>query len=198
METKTSRRRLTSRQLVVIGMLSGITIFMGLTGIGFIPIPPVKLTIMGVPVIIGAILEGPLVGGLVGLVFGLFGMYQAIAAPFPTSPLFLNPITSLVPRILIGVITYYVYRALRNRFKKESVAIGISAIVGSLVNTVGVLGCIYIFGLNQYASLLHISKNSVLGALGIIAGTNGIPEAIICTVITIPVVLAVMKIKKRR
>ena len=40
-----SRSHLSVRQLVVVGMLSGITIFMGLTGLGFIPIPPVKATI---------------------------------------------------------------------------------------------------------------------------------------------------------
>ncbi len=50
-------------------MLSGISIFLGLTGLGFINIPPVKATIMHIPVIIGAIIEGPIVGGLIGLVF---------------------------------------------------------------------------------------------------------------------------------
>lgn len=61
-----------TRKLVVIGMLSGISIFLGLTGLGFINIPPVKATIMHIPVIIGAIIEGPIVGGLIGLVLDYF------------------------------------------------------------------------------------------------------------------------------
>lgn len=101
-----------TRKLVVIGMLSGISIFLGLTGLGFINIPPVKATIMHIPVIIGAIIEGPIVGGLIGLVFGLFSMYQAFTAPMPTSFMFWNPIIALVPRILIGVVSYYVYASM--------------------------------------------------------------------------------------
>ena len=45
------------RQITMVGMLSAISIFLGLTGLGFIPIPPVKATIMHIPVIIGAIVE---------------------------------------------------------------------------------------------------------------------------------------------
>ncbi|MGL4850751.1 MAG: ECF transporter S component [Clostridium sp.] len=195
---KKSKKYLSNRQLVMVGMLSGITMFMGLTGLGFIPLPTMKATIMGVPVIIGALVEGPLVGALVGLVFGLFSMYQAIATPVLLSPLFLNPITSLVPRILIGIVAYYVYKALRKKIKRDSIAIGISAVIGSLVNTVGVLGLIYILSLHQYAELLGISAHAVGGALAVIAATNGIPEAIVCTLITIPVVLTMNKIKKRK
>ena len=67
-----------TKKLVVIGMLSGISIFLGLTGLGFINIPPVKATIMHIPVIIGAIIEGPIVGGLIGLVFGLFSCIKLL------------------------------------------------------------------------------------------------------------------------
>ena len=96
------------RQLTTIGMLSGISIFMGLTGLGFIPLPFMKATIMHIPVIIGAILEGPLVGATVGLVFGLFSIYQNITAPTLLSPVFMNPIVAIIPRVLIGI-TFILY-----------------------------------------------------------------------------------------
>lgn len=76
MERGYTKSKFSVRQIAMIGMLSAISIFLGLTGLGFIPIPPVKATIMHIPVIIGAIVEGPIVGSLVGLVFGLFSMYQ--------------------------------------------------------------------------------------------------------------------------
>ena len=62
--------------------MGAIAVFLGLTRWGFIPwFGGVSLTIMHVPVIIGAVLEGPIVGALIGLIFGLFSMIQAAVAP---------------------------------------------------------------------------------------------------------------------
>ena len=238
-----------TRKLVVIGMLSGISIFLGLTGLGFINIPPVKATIMHIPVIIGAIIEGPIVGGLIGLVFGLFSMYQAFTAPMPTSFMFWNPIIALVPRILIGVISYYVYVSMikgskknlkatsiisslilgvllfvssealtdsltisaiigvlfflasmiimfkfKHKNKEEALSIGTASVIGTLTNTIGVLGLTYVFYLERYASALGISEHAAKLTLAGIGVTNGIPEAFISALISIPVILGVRKI----
>lgn len=196
MERSRSRKALGLRQMVVVGMLSGISIFMGLTGLGFIPLPFMKATIMHIPVIIGAIVEGPVVGALVGSVFGIFSIYQAFTAPTPTSFIFYNPIIAIVPRILIGIVSYYVYTLLKNKFKKESVPIGIAAVLGSLTNTAGVLGLTYVFYLEQYSRALNINPSTAGAAIATIGATNGIPEALIAALITIPVVLTIKKIKK--
>lgn len=240
-----------TRKLVVIGMLSGISIFLGLTGLGFINVPPVRATIMHIPVIIGAIVEGPIVGGLIGLVFGLFSMYNAFMAPTPTSFMFWNPIIALVPRILIGVVSYYVYVSMikgtkrnlkitsilsslilgillfissealtnslnigifigifsflvslfimfkfKHKNKEEALSIGMAALMGTLINTIGVLGLTYIFYLERYATALGISETVAKLTLAGIGVTNGIPEAFISAFISIPVVLGVRKILK--
>lgn len=75
---------LTTRRLAVVGMLGAISVVLGLTPLGFIPIGPAKATIMHIPVIIGSIIEGPIVGLLIGLIFGGFSMFQAYV--MPTSP----------------------------------------------------------------------------------------------------------------
>jgi len=136
------------RKLTVVGMLSGICVFMGLSGIGFIPLPFMKATIMHIPVIIGAILEGPIIGASVGLVFGLFSIYQNVTAPTLLSPIFMNPIVAIIPRVLIGIISYYSYKAFVKKFNKPQIAFGISAFLGTLTNTVGVLGLTYILFAN--------------------------------------------------
>src|SRR3712207_4058985 len=69
--------KLSTRQMAIVGMLSGISILLGITGLGFIPIPPINATIMHVPVIIGAIIEGPVVGATIGLIFGIFSIIRA-------------------------------------------------------------------------------------------------------------------------
>lgn len=184
------------RKMVVVSMLAGISIFLGVSGLGFITLPAFRLTIMHIPVIIGGIVEGPIVGALVGLIFGLFSMYQNFTAPGPTSFIFWNPIVALVPRILVGVVAFYVYRLLKNKFKKQNLSIGIAAICATLVNTIGVLGFTYIFYLESYAEALGISP-SIVGTtlLGIGVG-NGIPEALLSALITIPVVIGIVKIKR--
>lgn len=100
------------RRLTIIGILGAITAVLGMTPIGFIPIGPTRATIMHIPVIIGAIIEGPVVGAFVGLIFGLFSIFQAVTAPTPVSFVFINPLVSVLPRILIGILSYYAYRGL--------------------------------------------------------------------------------------
>ena len=183
------------RQITVIGMLSGISIVLGITGLGFIPIPPVKATIMHVPVIIGSILEGPIVGASVGLIFGIFSVIKSITAPTPVSFVFMNPLVSVLPRVLIGIIPYYVYRCLR--MKKKIIPIGIASAVGSFMNTIGVLGMIYVIYLGSYAKALNISSSAAQKGIIAVGVTNGIPEMILCILITISVVTAVTKIKHK-
>lgn len=192
------------RKMVVISMLSGICLFLGLTGLGFIPLPLFKLTILHLPVIIGAIIEGPVVGGSIGLIFGLFSIYQNITTPTPMSPFFYNPLVSVLPRILIGIISYYVYKIIRSKVKNIKVSISIAAICGSLVNTIGVLGTIYLVYFKDYATVLMergtISTHSmgaVTTALLTVIGTNGLAEAILSALVVTPIVIAIFKMQKK-
>jgi len=181
-----------TRQLTVIGLLSSISILLSLTPLGYIPIPPVNATIMHVPVIIGAIIEGPLAGAAIGAIFGLTSMIRSFTVPSPINFIFWNPIISVGVRILIGIVTGYAYKAL----KKRKSGVAIAAMLGSLTNTVGVLGLAYLFYFSRFAAALGISeKAATYGILGI-AATNGIPEAVLSVLISITVVAAYRKVKK--
>ena len=183
-----------TRQITMIGMLSSISIILGLTGYGFIPLPMAKATIMHIPVIIGAILEGPLVGAMVGLIFGLFSIFQNMTNPNILSFAFINPLVSILPRILIGILSYYCYKF---TFKKKPlIRIGLSAAIGSLTNTLGVLSMIYLLYADRFAQAKGTNPNMVFNAILSIALINGIPEAIISIIIIIPVVIAISKAKK--
>lgn len=97
------------RKIVIAGVLAAITVVLGWTRVGFIPVPTPagNATIMHLPTIIGGVLEGWWVGGLLGLVFGLFSFFQA------TVPLFKDPLVAILPRLFIGITAYLSYRALR-------------------------------------------------------------------------------------
>lgn len=185
------------RQITMIGMLSGISIFLGLTGLGFIPIPPIRATIMHIPVIVGAILEGPIVGATVGLIFGLFSMYQAFTAPLPTSFIFWNPLIALLPRILIGIVAYYTYNLLKNKIKNKTISIGIASVLATMTNTAGVMGLTYIIYLDKYAQKLGISHEAATTGIATVITFNGSIEAIVSALICIPVILSIHKMKKK-
>ncbi|MDF2879770.1 MAG: transporter component [Clostridiaceae bacterium] len=189
-----STARFNTRQMAIIGMLSSISILLGVTGLGFIPIPPIKATIMHVPVIIGAILEGPVVGSMIGLIFGIFSVIQAIIAPTPMSFIFMNPLISVLPRVLIGITSYFAFKAMFGKF--STVKIGIAAAIGSFTNTIGVLGLIYLLYVDKYAKVLKISTTAAKEGIIGIGITNGVPEAILSVIITISVVMAVNKFRK--
>ena len=180
-----------TRRLVLIGALGGISIFLGVSGLGLIRLPIFSLTIMHIPVIIGALLEGPVVGISVGLIFGLFSMYQNITAPGLTSFIFWNPIVALIPRMLIGIVAYYSFKLFKSKIKNTGVCAGIAAVLGTLTNTIGVLGLTYILYLDR-----EISREAVAGTLLTVGLTNGIPEAIVSALITIPIVVTMLKLKR--
>lgn len=190
-----SAAKFSTRQLSIIGMLSAVSIMLGVTGLGFIPIPPIKATIMHVPVIIGAVLEGPVVGSMIGLIFGIFSVIQAVTAPTPVSFAFINPLVSVLPRVLIGITAYYSYKVFQNRFKNLGVML--AGLVGSLTNTVGVMGMIYIIYLKPYAKALNVSVNTAKSGILTVCVVNGIPEAILSVLITAAVVIAVNKVRHK-
>jgi len=190
----TSRKRMGTRQLTIVGMLSAISIILGLTGYGFIPLPTAKATIMHIPVIIGAIVEGPVVGMLIGLIFGVFSIIQNITTPNLLSFAFINPLVSVLPRVLIAVTSYYSYKLIAG--KNEGIKSAVAAAIGSLTNTFGVLTMIYLLYAAQYAQKKNIDPSTVAATIYSIALINGVPEAIISVLITVPVVMAVKKIKR--
>ena len=198
--------KITTRRLAVVGMLGAISIILGLTPLGFIPIGPTKATIMHIPVIIGAIIEGPVVGMLIGLIFGAFSMFQAYVMPTsPVQVVFLDPLVAVVPRLFIGVTSYYAYWGLKKlmttktlngrRMLLPSMA---AAAVGTITNTVGVLGMIYIRHAAEFANLLGLERSTVGNfILYGIAIPNGIPEVIVAVLVVTAVVHALSKLYKK-
>lgn len=155
---------LSVRKIVIAGVLSAVAILLGVTRIGFIPMPTgVNATIMHVPAIIGAVVEGPVVGAIIGTLFGLFSFINS------TQPLFKDPLVAILPRIFIGITAYYAYVAFR---RNQWAGIGAAAVVGTLTNTVLVLTMATLRG--------YLPANAAL-TVGV---THGIPEIIVAAIVT--------------
>lgn len=146
---------LTTRRIVTAGVLGAIAITLGVTRLGFIPVPNVSgsATIMHIPVIIGGVLEGPIVGMIVGGIFGLFSMLN------DTSGLFSNPLVSVVPRLLIGPVAWLVYRSLKSM--NVDIAAAAAGVAGTLTNTIGVVGMLVLLGLIPVAVVPTIIPQAI-------------------------------------
>lgn len=193
-----AQRRLNVRKMTVIGVLSAISIMMSmLPFIGYIPIGPTKATIMHVPVIIGAIIEGPVVGATIGLIFGLTSLWNAMTQPTITSIFFLNPLVSILPRVLIGVVAYYVYQGIYKISKKVYAAGFMAGLIGSLANTVGVLGMIYVLYADKYMERIGQAGADAGKWLFTLAATNGVPEALVAALIVSAVSVSLIRKGKK-
>ncbi len=185
-----------TRKLTIIGMLGAISVVLGFTPIGFIPLGVANVTTMHIPVIIGAIVEGPFVGAMVGLIFGISSLIKSFMTPTPISFIFLNPMISVVPRVLIGILTYYFFAIAKKLIKNEKMVLLLSGAFGTLVNTVFVLGTAYAIYAQKIVEALGLPDGGAFAFLMGIATTNGIPEMIVASLITAASVTALRKIIK--
>jgi uncharacterized membrane protein len=171
-----------TRKIVVAGALSAVTILLGITHWGYITwFSAFSFTIMAIPVIIGAVLEGPWVGLGIGLIFGLTSMLQAAIAPTaPGDTVFTNPLISVLPRLFIGPMAWLVWKGLK---KLPVIGLILAGLVGSLTNTVLVLGMLGVFQVYPWP------------LIGVSAVTNGLPEAAIAAVLTLIIVGITMQLQ---
>jgi uncharacterized membrane protein len=171
--------RLSTRDLAVAGIFGALSIVLSVTPLGMIPVPNISAaaTTLHIPAIIAAIVSGPVVGAVVGLILAITSWYyySAIFLNFMGGNLIFALLDAFLPRILIGVLAYYAFRPLR---RWPAVAAGLAALVGTLTNSIGVLGLLLLLGTADAATMIPV----VL--------TNVPFEIILSIVVTIPVVAA--------
>lgn len=185
-----------TRRMTIIGMLGAISALLGFTPLGFIPLGPFNVTTMHIPVIIGAIVEGPFVGAMVGLIFGVSSLIKSFMTPTPISFIFMNPMVSIIPRIMIGVLTYYFFVSASKLIKNEKTVLLLSGAFGTMVNTVLVLGSAYILYAQKIVSSMGLPDGGAGAFLLGIATANGVPEMCVAALVTAASVTALRKIIK--
>lgn len=141
-------RKKDTRWMALLAMLVAVELVLVATGIGLIPLPVIKATTLHIPVILGAVLLGPLAGGILGAVFGLSSMWINTTAPgllaFAFSP-FMS--TTGLPgalkavwisvgcRILIGVVSGWLWIALKRVRVNDYIALPVVGVAGAMTNT---------------------------------------------------------------
>lgn len=200
-----STRRTNLQGLVLTALFTALLLVMGFTPLGLIDLPIIKATILHVPVIIGSVLLGPKRGAFLGGVFGAISLWKNTMAPsllsFAFSPFVPLPgqgsgslwalVICFVPRILVGVVPYFVvklFELIPGSASAKLVLRGMSYVLagaaGTVVNTGLVMGLIGLVLGGSFAAAQGISADAVAGGIMAIVFANGVPEAIAAAVLT--------------
>ena len=187
-----------TRWMVSVALMAAIVIVLANTPLGMIQLPIIKATTVHIPVILGAILLGPGAGAILGAVFGICSLVSNTMAPtllsFAFSP-FLS--TTGIPgalkaiwisvgcRILIGVVAGWLWVLFVKIKLNQFIALPIVGFVGSMVNTVTVMGSIYFLFAQQYAEAKEVALTAVFGLVMGTVTASGIPEAIAAAILVL-------------
>ena len=200
------KRRKDTRWLVGVAMMAAIIVLLANTPLGLINIYPIKATTVHIPVILGGVLLGPLAGGILGGVFGICSMISNTIAPVPASICF-SPFlsTSLLGaakalwvsvgcRILIGVVAGWLWILLKRLRANDLVALPVVGFVGSMTNTVTVMGSIYFLLRPEYAAANHKAVSAVFDIIMATITGAGVMEALVALVLVAAIGKALVRL----
>ena len=185
-----------TRWLTSIALMAAIVILLANTPLGMIQLPIIKATTVHIPVILGAVLLGPAAGAVLGAVFGICSMISNTMAPTLLSFAF-SPFMSMTGllgavkaiwisvgcRIMIGVVAGWIWIILKKLNVNHLVALPLTGFIGSMVNTVFVMGSIYLMLAREYAQVKSVAVDAVWGLVMGTVTASGIPEAIAAAIL---------------
>ena len=196
-----------TRWTVSVALMMAIVILLANTPLGMIQLPIVKATTVHIPVIIGAIVLGPLAGAILGATFGVCSLISNTMAPtllsFAFSP-FMS--TTGIPgcikalwisigcRILIGVVAGWLWILLKKVKCNQNIALVLTGFIGSMTNTILVMSSIYILLAKQYAEAKEVAVSAVFGLIMGTVTASGIPEAIAAAILVFAIGKVVLKV----
>lgn len=175
------------RRLVLLSMLITIIIILAFTPLGYIKTLGLEITLLVVPVVIGAINLGPKAGAILGLTFGLSSFIQCLGLSefgvmlFSINPL-LTAVLCIVPRTLMGFLVGVIFKVLEKICKKDIIAHIIACVSGALLNTIlfMLFLCLFFYNTEEITSIADtLGANNVIMFVILFVGINGLVEAIV-------------------
>jgi len=193
------RFRFSTYDLAVAGVFGALAIVLAFTPLGLIPVPNPTgaATSLHLPAIVAGILAGPLVGGMVGLVLAIssWAQFSATFMVFADGNLLVALLAAFLPRILIGVVAYWVYRPLRRR---RTLAAAVAGVAGTLTNSFGVMGLLFLLG-SLESALKVLGVQMTAGQFLAAVFTFNMPiEIALALVVTVPAVAALSTVARGR
>lgn len=186
--------------LMELALLVGILLMMNIAGLAVIPLPGQNASIMTVPVAVGAMILGPLAGGILGGVMGCISFYTAVKTGFSTlflagytggTVVLLSVINCFIPRILMGVCVGWIFRGVHKLDKGKTVSYYIGGVAAPLLNTLFYMSVLVVIFLNAPTlqallseDLMATFQDNVLLFVALYVGPQALMEAIVGCVVS--------------
>jgi uncharacterized membrane protein len=203
-EETMTQKKFSTKYLVEMALLVAIILIMAFTPIGYIRTAGLEITLIVVPVAVGAVTLGPAAGAILGGVFGITSFIQCFGmSPFGAALLgingFLTFLVCVPTRILMGWLTGLIYKGLRKTKLPSGASVTISNLCCPLLNTTFFMGMLVLGFYNteyiqSFVSALG-AKNALLFILAFV-GVNGLIEAIVCFIVGTAISAALKKALK--
>ena len=197
------KNKMSVQYLARLAMLLAIVIIFTVFNIANIPVGPIVATVYQVPVIIGACLLDVKAGAILGGAWGLLNFWLAITGQ-TTDVVALTAISespfgyfcvSFLPRLAVGIVAGLLIKC----FSKTNKTVGytLTGAIGSLTNTVGYLGLLYLLFKHVIASAYGMDVSAVIGLVLSVASTNGLVEAVVSAILTLAICKAVNALDRK-
>ena len=190
--------------LVELAVLIAIILIMAFTPIGYIKTLGLEITLIVVPVCVGAVTLGPLAGLILGTVFGLSSFIQCFGfSAFGAALLSINPVLAFIvcvpTRMLMGWLTGVIFKALRKTPHGKTIATPLACLIGPILNTVFFMStlCICFYNTDYIQGFVSdLGATNVLLFIVLFVGINGLVEAIASFVVGTAISIPIAKIVK--
>ncbi len=191
-----NQSKFSTKYLVELALLVAIVLLMAFTPIGYIKTLGLEITLIVVPVAVGAVVLGPAAGAILGGVFGVTSFIQCFGmSAFGTVLLGINPVFTFlvcVPtRILEGLLTGYIYKGLRQTRLNANVSVTLANICCPILNTAFFMGTLVTLFAGTMREQFGMTK--VIPFIVGFVGLNGLVEALVCFVVGAGVSIALKK-----
>lgn len=195
-EEETMTKKFSTKYLVEMALLIAIILLMAFTPIGYIKTLGLEITLIVVPVAVGAVTLGPTAGAILGAVFGITSFIQCFGmSAFGAVLLGINPVLTFIvcvpTRILAGWLTGVIYKGLRKTKLPSIGSVTITSLCSPLLNTTFFMGSL----VTLFASTMRESfgMTKVLPFIFGFVGVNGVVEAATCFVLGTAIAVALKK-----
>ena len=195
------------RRLTKLALLIAIELVMRAIGLGAVPVGPLNMSFLTLPIAMGAILCGPLESMIMGAIFGILSLTDAISGRsvmtgtfFSISPLH-TVILCVGMRMLMGLCCGYVYKLCAKADHKGTWSYFVGAVSAPLLNTLFFMGyiCLAFYNCDYVQNLVVTlgAANPIMFVI-LLVGVQGLVEAAVCGVLGSVVGKAVDTFAKRQ
>ncbi|MBR5743552.1 MAG: ECF transporter S component [Clostridia bacterium] len=198
-------KKLNIGRMTRLAILAAILILMAFTPLGYLKIGPFSMTLLMIPVAVGAVVLGPGAGLFLGTVFGLTSLAQCFGID-PTGTFLMNTnpvgmtVLALVPRMLMGLLCGLIFKLFDRPEKPVLRTSGtfVASLSSALLNTILFMSALVIFVLHNEAvfPLPDYGFGTVITAIVTMVGLQGVLEAVITTVVGGAVSTALLRYDK--